>query len=81
LFLYPTREGEALKVAVDAQDIRMQLGNNGIVLYISDNSNRHVGKLRIGQAMVEWCPGKTRIGNGKKMRLKRFVDDVLSEMK
>jgi len=69
-----------MKVTMDASDVRMSLGNNGIVLYISDNSGRQVGKLRIGQATVEWCKGRTRIGNGKKMQLNQFVRDILDQM-
>jgi len=42
-----------MRVSMDASDVGMSLGNNGIVLYIKDNRGRHVGKLRIGQAQVE----------------------------
>lgn len=69
-----------MRVTMDARDVGMSLGNNGIVLYISDNDGQYLGKLRIGQAMVEWCKGRTRIGNGKKMRLSRFVTEILDEM-
>ncbi len=58
----------------------MSLGNNGVVLYVADNRGRHVGKLRVGQAQVEWCKGRTRIGNGKKMPLSQFVANVLNQM-
>ena len=69
-----------MRVTMDASDVRMSLGNNGIVLYIADNAKRHVGKLRIGQAQVEWCKGRTRIGNGKKMTLSKFLGEVLDAM-
>jgi hypothetical protein len=38
---------------MDANDVRMSLGNNGIVLKVANNSGKHLGKLRIGQATVE----------------------------
>lgn len=59
---------------VTAQDIEAKLGNKGILLYIADNSGKHVGKLRVGQATVEWCRGKTSIGNGKKIKMQDFLD-------
>jgi hypothetical protein len=59
---------------VKATGIEAELGNNGIVLYIAENSGKHVGKLRIGQATMEWCSGKTSIGNGKKIPMKTFVE-------
>lgn len=55
-----------MKVALDVGDARAWLGNNGITLVIRDNDGSHFGKLRIGRATVEWCPGKTRMGNGKR---------------
>ena len=69
-----------MKVTMDAKDVSMSLGNNGIVLYVRDNADQHVGKLRIGKAQVEWCPGRTRIGNGRTMSLHRFIQNVLQEM-
>lgn len=58
---------------VKATGIEADLGNNGIILYIADNGGKHVGKLRVGQATVEWCKGKTSIGNGRKMPLQDFI--------
>lgn len=60
-------------------DVEAQLGNKGIVLYIADNDGKHRGKLRVGQATVEWCKGRTRMGNGKKIPMNRFID-VLNEL-
>lgn len=56
-----------MKVNVDDLDVAMELGNNGILLSIYDNGNTYKGKLRIGKGTVEWCKGKTRIGNGVKV--------------
>lgn len=64
---------------VTLTDVEAQLGNKGVVLYISDNQGHHQGKLRIGQATVEWCQGKTRMGNGRKIRMADFIA-ALNEM-
>jgi hypothetical protein len=72
------RKGQCIQVTV--KDIEAQLGNNGIVLYIAGNDGKHVGKLRIGQATIEWCRGKTRIGNGKKCSMQDFVEQHLEQL-
>lgn len=54
--------GRRMKVWVNVgEDSRAYLGNNGIMLHIADNNGKHVGRLRIGQATLEWCPGKVQI--------------------
>jgi hypothetical protein len=72
--------GGNMRVRFDVGDTQAVLGNNGIVLYIADNDGNHVGKLRIGKAVVEWCGGRIRIGNGKKKRLDLFISEILKEM-
>lgn len=64
---------------VKVENIEVKLGNNGIVLRIADNAGKHVGKLRVGQATVEWCPGKVSIGNGTKIRMRDFVSMLNSQ--
>jgi hypothetical protein len=61
---------------VTVTGIEAGLGNNGIVLYIADNQGNHKGKLRIGKATVEWCKGRTRMGNGNRVRLETFIDQL-----
>ena len=61
-----------VKLAMD--DVAISLGNKGITLTISDNEGNHVGHLRIGQATVEWRKGRTREGNGKKLKLEKLID-------
>lgn len=65
---------------VTIQGVEARLGNNGVLLYIADNDEKHVGKLRVGQATVEWCRGRTRIGNGKKLSMQEFVDQHLEQL-
>jgi hypothetical protein len=55
-----------MKVYVDEFDVHMEFGNNGITVQVYDTDDTHLGKLRIGKATLEWCQGRTRIGNGKK---------------
>ena len=61
-----------VKVAMD--DVTITLGNNGVTLTIADNSGKHLGHLRIGQATVEWRPGRTRAGNGQKLQPKKLIE-------
>ena len=61
-----------MQVTVEA--VPFSLGNRGITLTIADNDGNHVGHLRIGQATVEWRKGRTREGNGKKIRLSDLID-------
>lgn len=49
-----------MQVRLDLEDVTIILGNNGVLLKIADNDGKHVGNLRIGQATVEWCKGRTR---------------------
>ncbi len=63
-----------MHVRLDMEDVTIELGNNGVLLKIADNEGRHVGNLRIGQATVEWRQGRTRAGNGKKLKLTELVE-------
>ena len=56
-----------MRIGIDGLDVDMTLGNNGILLTVYDNAGAYKGKLRIGRATVEWCKGRTRIGNGEKV--------------
>lgn len=62
-----------MQVKLDMDDVTIELGNNGVLLKIADNEGKHVGNLRIGQATVEWRQGRTRPGNGKKLKLTELV--------
>lgn len=65
---------------VSFSGIEARLGNKGIVLYVADNQGHHVGKLRIGQATVEWCKGRTRIGNGRRLAMEEFIEKHLEHL-
>ena len=53
-----------MKVNIDDLDVEMILGNNGVIFAIYSNDDEYLGKLRVGKGTVEWCKGKTRMGNG-----------------
>lgn len=63
-----------MKVTADTSDCKIVLGNNGIVFAISDETGKHIGHLRVGQATVEWRKGRTREGNGRKIKLQQLID-------
>jgi len=68
-----------MRVRFEVGDTWARLGNKGIVFHIADNQGRHVGKLRIGQAVVEWLPGKTSV-NTRRLGLKKFIDEHLNTL-
>jgi hypothetical protein len=63
-----------MKVSLDLADVTAELGNKGVVFYVAANDGKHAGKVRIGRATVEWCKGRKRIGNGKKISMERFLE-------
>lgn len=62
-----------MKINIDDMDVTMELGNNGIRLSVYDNDGNYRGKLRLGRGTVEWCKGKTRIGNGRKVNWEDLI--------
>ena len=65
-----------MRVILKDIDVDIELGNNGILLQVYDNKDEYLGKLRIGKATVEWCRGRTVIGNGKKVPLAELIDNL-----
>ena len=54
-----------MKVSIDSFDVTMELGNNGVTFAVYSNDGQtYLGKFRVGRGTVEWCKGKTRVGNG-----------------
>ena len=56
-----------MKVNIDDLDVAMELGNNGVRFSVYDNDDNYKGKLRVGRGTIEWCKGRTKIGNGIKL--------------
>lgn len=61
-----------MRAKLRLDDVTSTLGNNGIVINVSDNQG-HVGDLRIGRATVVWMRGKTTEKNGKKIKLENLL--------
>ncbi len=63
-----------MKVNMRDLDVEISCGNNGVTFDIYNNDGTFAGKLRLGKATVEWCKGKTRMGNGHRFSLREFLD-------
>jgi hypothetical protein len=61
-----------MKVSIKDLQVEMPLGNNGIELDVYDG-DKHLGDLMIGRGAVEWCEGKTRRGNGVRVKWKELI--------
>jgi len=68
-----------MNVGVKDLNVTMDLGNNGIELYVYANDGTHLGDLRIGKATIEWCKGRTRVGNGEKATWTELIQWFESE--
>jgi hypothetical protein len=69
----PRDERLCVEVKLKLDDVSIGLGNKGITLKIWDNQGKHVSDLRIGKATVEWMKGRTRDGNGIKIKLEDLI--------
>ena len=57
---------------VSVEQIEAELGNNGVLLRIKDNSGKSKGRLWVGKAKLRWYPGKTS-KNYKEISMENFV--------
>lgn len=73
--LAPVHWRGEVKVWIDVGDSTAELGVDGIILHIADNSGTKVGRLRIGKAKVEWLPGKIR-KPGHTITLEKLIADL-----
>jgi hypothetical protein len=62
-----------MNVSIKDLQVDMPLGNNGIELDVYDAKKKHLGDLRIGKATLEWCKGKTNVGNGIKVKWEDLI--------
>lgn len=65
-----------MKVLVKDLAVNMEIGNNGITLdiYNPGDDGEHRGDVRFGRATIEWCPGRTRVGNGYRVNWNKFIE-------
>lgn len=61
-----------MKVAANLSELKPTLGNNGMVLELSEG-DKPFGMLRIRRAKVEWHRGKTRRSSGKSIGMKKLI--------
>lgn len=57
-----------MKVSIKDFNVNMDLGNNGITFDVYANDDSFLGDLRLGRGTIEWCKGKTKAGNGVKVK-------------
>jgi len=63
-----------MNVQLKTEDVRIELGNKGILLKIQGTDKKHRGDLRIGRSTVVWMAGKTQEANGKHIKLERLIE-------
>lgn len=63
-----------MKVSIKDLSINMDLGNNGVTFDVYGNDGKFLGDLRLGKGTVEWCKGKTKAGNGVKVKWNEFIN-------
>lgn len=63
-----------MKVGIKKFNVEMELKNSGIEFEVRNNENVFLGDLRISKATIEWCPGKTRTGNGKQKTWDELIE-------
>jgi hypothetical protein len=66
-----------MNVSVKDFSVTMDVKNNGIELDVYDN-DQHLGDLVVRKSGLEWCQGKTRKKNGKKISWKDFIKHMQS---
>lgn len=62
-----------MKISVKNLKVTMDLGNDGITFDVYSNQGTFQGDLRLGKSTVEWCKGKTRGGNGIKVKWPELI--------
>lgn len=70
-----------MKVGIKELAVTMELGSKGIELSVYDLKDSHLGDLRIGKATIEWCKGRTRSGNGQKVKWTELIEWLESRPK
>ncbi len=64
-----------MDVAIKSFDVAMDVKNKGIELEIREpNDGVKLGNLVVTKTHLIWCPGKTQLANGKKIKWTEFVE-------
>lgn len=62
-----------MQVSIKSFNVEMSVKNKGIEFEIYDNGGDFLGDIIITKTGLEWCQGKTRVGNGVKVTWKKFI--------
>lgn len=62
-----------MKVTVKELSAAIELKNNGMELQVHDNEGNHLGDLVVNKTRLEWCDGRTRVGNGVQISWTNFI--------
>ena len=63
-----------MKVKVKELNAEIVLKNSGMELQVHDNNDQHLGDLVINRTRLEWCDGRTRVGNGVQISWTKFIE-------
>lgn len=64
-----------MDVAIKSFDVAMDVKNKGIELEIREpNDGAKLGNLVVTKGHLIWCPGKTQLANGKKIKWADFIE-------
>lgn len=63
-----------MEVKIKDFGLSLEVKNTGMELQIRDNNGSHLGDLVINKRRMEWCPGKTTRGRGKKIGWVRLIE-------
>ena len=64
-----------MKVIIKSFDVAMEVRNKGVEFQVSSpDGDHHHGDLILTKGNLEWCSGRTRRGNGKKIPWQKFID-------
>lgn len=62
-----------MKIKIKDLSVNMELGNKGVTFDVYDNNDVFLGDLRLGKGTVEFCKGKTKAGNGVKVKWEHLI--------
>jgi len=67
------REKMAHTVKIKDFSIDMEVKNKGVEFQVHID-DAHQGDAVVSKTGIEWCQGKTKVGNGKKISWKDFIE-------
>jgi len=65
-----------MKVKIKTLAVDMDVKSKGVEFQVHDNQGKFLGDCYVTMTGIEWCPGKTTQGNGKKVVWEKFIVDM-----